>query len=176
MALQSWGHSHYWAASSTGSTSGAPSTDAFVSYPLWRPGPQQGGGQSVSIGSLLGGAQDLWDRAALIVKVLPRLWTCTEPDWCVVNLAIDIVNAPIYHTAKQAVRETATKPQMRDHHYWHEVGRIAKAWNWSENIYRRIDANETADRMLRAQGSTSTKMLRELAVELAYHELKATGR
>jgi hypothetical protein len=85
------------------------------------------------------------------------------------------LRAPVYTTARAAVRETARHPQMRDLHYWHEIGRVAKAWNWSENVYRRLDANERADRVLRAHGSTATHMDRELAVELAYRGLKRSG-
>lgn len=171
MALQSWGHSAYWAVSSTEppSTVVLQSGDV-VSYPLWRPVAHHANG--ITLGSGFGGLQGLWDRTVRAAKV----WACSDQDWRVIDLALDVTRSPIYQTARTAVRETAVKPGMRTHHCWNEIGRVAKAWNWSENVYRRLDANEAAERLLRAEGSTVTRMRRELAVELAYHELKADGR
>lgn len=170
MALQSWGHSHYWSVSSTVSTGGGgPVAEDIYSYPKWAPGP-------VIIGSLGGTLQAGWEWFTAWRQLQRTAWGCSTEQLHAVTRIADVLQQPIYGIAQQAVRETATKPGMRDQHYWTEVGRVAKAWNWSENVYRRLDANQTADRMLRATNSTCTAMERELAVELAYGAYKEHGR
>ena len=167
MALQSWGHSHYWHVSSTGG-GGAPPDAETWSYPRW---------QTIhTAGSLFGAVQPWWDWGTELWGFWKAYRRCSPDQLHALTHAAAVVTTPVYATAQQSVRQTAVKPTMRDHHYWQEVGRVAKAWNWSENVYRRLDANETADTLLRAQGSTVTHMDRELAVELAYHALKDRGR
>lgn len=188
MALQSWGHSQYW----DGSTGGEPEPGEPGppwQYPIW----QSGG---VVLPSLGGACQGAWEWTLALAslawscrhysaeqlqtteRLLPRLGaTVTVPEHlAIAERVLTVLQSPVYPLAQQAVRQTAIKPTMRDHHYWRAVGQTAKAWNWSENVYRRLDANETADRTLRAAGSTVTNMDRELAVELAYGALKALGR
>ena len=174
MALQSWGHSQYWAVSSTGGGGGSNGNNRRH-YPKWQTSIFVHH-QMLTCGSLLGGLQAWWDRLCVQWALwrMCRQWTPLEQ--AAIVRVLTVVRHPIYQTARLAVRDTATKPTMRDHHYWNEVARVAKAWNWSENVYRRLDANEHADRLLRVQGSTVTHAMRELAVELAYQELKAVGR
>jgi hypothetical protein len=127
------------------------------------------------IGSGFGGVQPWWERTRDWLRLAWRCRRLSRPALAAVEDVVAAVQLPIYAVACGAVRETARHPQMRDLHYWREVGRVAKAWNWGENVYRRLDANERADRVLRAQGSTATHMDRELAVELAYRGLKRSG-
>lgn len=172
MALMGWGHSAFWAgAGSTGVP--PPSTGPVWSYPLWMMTTVQ---QYSYLGSLWGVCQAWWDRVVLWWALARLCWGLSPRQDRAMRATLVTVRHPVFQTAAQAVRQTAVKPGMRSHHCWNEIGRVAKAWGWSENIYRRVDANETADRLLRASGSTATHLMRELAVELAYHDLKLTGR
>jgi len=103
-------------------------------------------------------------------------WSCSTEQLEAVTRISTVLQEPVYQVARRVVRETAVKPTMRDPHYWREVGRVAKAWNWGENVFRRLDANEAAHVRLREEGSTCTQMTRELAVELAYGAYKARGK
>ena len=127
------------------------------------------------LGSGFGVLQSAWDWCAACARLL---WACRLATADQVTAVVELVSAitaPIYVTAQQAVRLTAVNPRMRDHHYWRRIGQVAKAKNWSENLYRRVEANEVADNLLRASGSTATHMTRELAVEMAYHAYKERG-
>lgn len=104
---------------------------------------------------------------------LARLARCDGDRLLAITRVAHVVDSPLYVAAQRAVRVTATKPGMRDHHYWHEIGRIAKAWSWSENIYRRMHANEAVAR--ETNGPWTDNMDRELAVELAYGAYKDFG-
>lgn len=172
MALQAWGHSAYWSGPSTGGAGTSLGVGAYVNF-----GPQAWGwNDCITVGGGFGWLQPYWDRLVALGRLL---WTCwrfpADQITAVDHLAV-AMDARIYQTAQAAVRVTARTPSMRSHHQWHRIGQVAKARNWSENIYRRIAANDLADQWLRDQGSTATHMTRELAVELAYHAFKDRGR
>lgn len=167
--LQGPGHSKYWSVSSTSSTGGfVPGIDTEWNYPKWQ--------TTVTLFSFPAVFHRVWEWVSAWWRLNRSVQRLSTEQIEAVTRISSVLAEPVYDIARTAVRQTAVKPVMRDHHYWIEVGRIAKAWNWGENIYRRLDANETADRMLRSQGSTCTHMVRELAVELAYGAYKARGR
>lgn len=151
------------------STAAPPAAPFTVSYPLWFPGIVP----LLQLGSGFGALQPYWDKLVAFWHLCRMCWGCTPQQLHQLRDTAYVLKHPVYQTARVAVQQTARKPGMRDHHYWHEIARVAKAWQWSENIFRRLDANETADRLLRAGGSTVNHMTRELAVELAYREYKA---
>ena len=105
------------------------------------------------------------------------VWACrrlTAAHVETLGRVVPILSSPAYRMARIAVEQTATHPAMRDHHAWHDIARIAKAWGWSDALYRRMSANETTERLTRVVGSAPSARVRELAVELAYHDYRTT--
>ena len=181
--LQSWAHGLFWGGSSGGGP--GPSAEAPSLYPAV---------QSVVLGTLWGSVAAGWDRwrqigglvwratgyseaqLSCVTTLSEQISTYNSEQTAIVRHVSTLVMSPIYEPARAAVRRVATHPQMREHHYWTEVGRVAKAWGWSENTYRRLAANELAHDYTRHAGSTVSNQPRELAVELAYYGLTSQGK
>ena len=116
------------------------------------------------------------DWASRLVALWRVGWACrhlTTDEVETIGRVVPILASPAYRYARLAVAQTATAAVMRDHHAWHEIARIAKAWGWSDALYRRMAASETTERLLRVSERTCPSRVRELAVELAYHEYVA---
>ena len=183
MALQHWGHAQYW------QQHGAPapgSGTTMVSYPKWWPATHQG------MPSLFGAFQGWWDwclaiwrlsrvlrpaspaQIAACEPVVAALWGASAEAHLAAQRVLDVMGSPAYGIARRIVRETATSPKMRDHHHWREVGRIAEARNWGENVCRSLHANDQMERQMNGEWVPARD--RVLAVELAYQTYVELGR
>ncbi len=148
-------------------------------YPTWQQAPLSlvmGSG----LGPLLVGA---WDRSGRAVAALRRglqrtIWIVQAA--CVVarfdperrrvaTIALRLLNAPAYASARTAVRMTATTLGLNEPAAWRAISHdLHRKHMWAENAWRHLHACELADQLIRIEQSTVTNQDRNLVVELAY--------
>lgn len=162
--VQSWGHRQYWEVSSTIVAAAA----APGGYPTWQAAPM-----SLVLGSIFGGVLPFlerigralvwgWRMFRIIVRWPPAKRQALEH-------AIRLMDSPLYVHAVRAVKMTAVLPGFNEPQAWRQVGQKLKAsCGVAENTWRHLEAGDAFDKMIRAEGSTTTNPERSFYIELAY--------
>lgn len=170
MPIGAWAHVQFW----SGSADVPPPIPSRPGYPGWQSG--------VIAGSLLGGLQGVYDRAAWLCRWARLWWRCTPKQRAflerhgealtrldgeqvlVVGRVLATLTSDPFVTARSSVRATATTLGFHEPRAWVQLSHALKARSdWAENSWRHLDAMRQLDAVYPNLSNPEKNLLIELA-------------